>query len=106
MSDMAPSPALNRPPPSARPEPPYDPALERLKLLRGMLFDLAVVGAIITFVLTKAVDGSAGIVILAAMAGAGVVHKGGSVVATGSRLAAGSVVGTMLASLVGRGGST
>lgn len=104
MSDMSPSPASNRPPPSARPEPPYDPALERLKLLRGMLIDLAVVGAVAAFVLTKAVDGSAGIVILAAMAGAGVVHKGSS--AAGGRLAAGGVAGAMVAGLVGRGGST
>lgn len=104
MSDLAPSPASNRPPASARPEPPYDPALERLRLLRGMLVDLAVVGAVVAFVLTKTVDGSAGIVILAAMAGAGVVHKGGG--AAGGRLAAGGVTGAMVASLVGRGGST
>lgn len=104
MSVLAPSPASTRPPASARPEPPYDPALERLRLLRGMLVDLAVVGAVVAFVLTKAVDGSAGIVILAAMAGAGVVHKGGG--AAGGRLAAGGVAGAMVAGLVGRGGST
>lgn len=103
MSEIV-SPPSTRPPPSARPEPPYDAALERLKLLRGMLIDLAVVGAVVAFVLTKVVDGSAGIVILAAMAGAGVVHKGGS--AAGGRLAAGGVAGAMVAGLVGRGGST
>ena len=102
MSEIV-SPPSTRPPPSARPEPPCDPALERLRLLRGMLIDLAVVGAVVAFVLTKAVDGSAGIVILAAMAGAGVVHKGG---AAGGRLAAGGVAGAMVAGLVGRGGST
>jgi hypothetical protein len=56
------------PPASAKPT--TDPALERLRLVRGMVVDLAVVIAVVVLAVTKVVSGDAAIVVVAALAGA------------------------------------
>ncbi len=56
MSDLSTSSA---PPASVKPQPPYDPALERLRLVRGMAVDLAVVAAVAALAITKTVSGDA-----------------------------------------------
>lgn len=89
------------PPASVKP-PPYDPALERLRLIRGMVVDLAVVAAVVALAVTKVVSGDAAVVVVAALAGAGAVHKGGS--ALGSRVAQGGAAIAIVSSLIGRGG--
>lgn len=81
-------------------QPPYDPAVEKLRLIRGIVIDLAVVGAVVAFVVTKAVDGAGGLVLLAAIAGAGVVHKGGSGIAS---KVGGSAAVALVAGVVGKG---
>lgn len=87
------------PPASAKPT---DPALERLRLVRGMVVDLAVVIAVVVLAVTKVVSGDAAIVVVAALAGAGAVHKGGS--ALGLRVAQGGSTVAILGSLLGRSG--
>lgn len=90
------------PAPSSVKPPPYDPALERLRLIRGMVVDLAVVAAVVALAVTKVVSGDAAVVVVAALAGAGAVHKGGS--ALGSRVAQGGAAIAIVSSLIGRGG--
>lgn len=90
------------PPASVKPQPPTDPALERLRLIRGLVVDLAVVAAVVVLAVTKVVSGDAAVVVVAALAGAGAVHKGGS--ALGSRVAQGGVTVAIVSSLIGRGG--
>ena len=87
------------PPASAKPT---DPALERLRLVRGMVVDLAVVIAVVVLAVTKVVSGDAAIVVVAALAGAGAVHKGGS--ALGLRVAQGGATVAVLGSLLKRSG--
>lgn len=99
MSDLSTSSA---PPASVKPQPPYDPALERLRLVRGMAVDLAVVAAVVALAITKTVSGDAAIVVVAALAGAGAVHKGSA--ALGSRVAQGGAAIAIASSLIGRGG--
>ena len=102
MSDLAPSPPSNRPPPFARPEPPYDPAAERIRILRGLVIDLAVLASVVVLAVSKTVSGDAAVALIAAMAGAGAVHKGGGVVA--GKLATGGAVVALVSGLAGRGG--
>lgn len=99
MSDPSTS---STPPASVKPQTPYDPALERLRLIRGMIVDLAVVVAVVVLAVTKVVSGDAAVVVVAALAGAGAVHKGGS--ALGSRVAQGGAAIAIVSSLVGRSG--
>lgn len=96
MSDTTP------PPPASVKPAPYDPTLERWRLVRDMVVDLAVVVAVVALAVTKVVSGDAAIVVVAALAGAGAVHKGGS--ALGSRVAQGGATIAILGSLVGRSG--
>lgn len=98
MSDQS---TTSTPPASVKPAP-YDHALERWRLIRGMVVDLAVVIAVVVLAVTKVVSGDAAIVVVAALAGAGAVHKGGS--ALGSRVAQGGATIAILGSLVGRSG--
>lgn len=98
MSDITPTAVRPSLPPSAPP----DPALERLRLLRGLAVDLAVLAAIVALSMTKIVSGDAAVALIAAIAGAGVVHKGGQAVS--GKLAAGGAVAALATGLAGRGG--
>lgn len=89
------------PPPSARP--PYDPALERLRLLSGRGLDALIVVVIAVLAYSKGLGGETAAALLGTLLGAGAVYKnrggggGGSGPGGGVTLAA--VAG--LASLVG-----
>lgn len=63
-------------PPSVRP--PHDPTIERMRVMRGIVIDLAVLAAIVALALTKTVGSDAAVALIAALAGAGAVHKGQS----------------------------
>lgn len=77
--------------------------VDRLRLYRGMVIDLAVVFAVVALGITKTINGDATVALLAALAGAGVVHKGKDALhgRAASNAVAGGLVMYMGASLLG-----
>lgn len=101
MSDPATSPPASvKPPP-----PPHDPQLERLRLIRGAVVDVVVLLVVAGLAYSKTVSGDAAVALLAAIAGAGAVHKSaGALSSRGAVL--GGTVALLGASLLGRGGDS
>lgn len=97
---MTPSPQQPSLPPAS--QPPYDPTVERLRLVRGMVVDLATIAAIVALAWNKTISSEAVVGVIALMAGAGAVHKGSGAAGV-SKLATGSTAVTLVAGVIGKG---
>lgn len=101
MSDPATSPPASvKPPP-----PPHDHQLERLRLIRGAVVDVVVLLVVAGLAYSKTVSGDAAVALLAAIAGAGAVHKSAGVISSKGAVLGGTVA-LLGASLLGRGGDS
>lgn len=102
MSDQS---TTSTPPASTKPASPHDPTLERWRLVRGAVVDVTVLLVVAGLAYTKTVSGDAAVALLAAIAGAGAVHKSAGAL-SGKGPVVGGTVALLGASLLGRGGDS